>query len=416
MTPASLSRRTLISASLLSGAGAALLSSCSSGKSKNDNAPTQMFTWVSSESDRAQWQAFVDAVKETDPDFKLDFSGPSYNDYFTKAKTRMTAADAPGILTTQAARTKELVGIMEPLDDLIKKHGVDTSVFNKAMIEGMTVDGKLYALPYDAEPCVMFYNRQSFSAAGLTEPTTGYTYEQFLSDMKSLTTDGKVGMAIKPSLMDTAPGAFAYANGATALDDKGNLSLTSATFVSSVQKAFDLAAVNGYAKAPSASDGDEVAQGAFTSGQAASLIDGPWMYSTFAEQLGENLGVCVITSDSGQSVGVIQGSGFGIGKNCPDKDAAFKNIMKLVSPEVVGKVARTRGTVPSISSQIDGWAEGKPAGSVDAIKYLLDHGTPLVTPANWNQIVTSFTQYSPEGYRGSRTAADILKDLQESAG
>ena len=105
------------------------------------------------------------------------------------------------------------------------------------MIEGMTVDGKLYALPYDAEPCVMFYNRQSFSTAGLTEPTTGYTYEQFLSDMKALTTDGKVGIAVKPNLMDNAPGAFAYANGATALDDKGSLSLTSSTFVSSVQKA-----------------------------------------------------------------------------------------------------------------------------------------------------------------------------------
>ena len=90
--------------------------------------------------------------------------------------------------------------------------------------------------------------------------------------------------------------------------------------------------------------------------------------------------------------------------------------MKLVSPDVIGKVARTRGTVPSISSQIDGWAEGKPAGNVDAIKFLLDHGTALVTPANWNQIVTSFAQYCPEGYRGSRTAADILKDLQESAG
>lgn len=416
MTPPSFPRRTFISASLLSGTAAALLSACSSGKSKNNNAPTQMFTWVSSESDRAQWQAFVDAVKETDSSFKLDFSGPSYNDYYTKAKTRMTAADAPGILTTQAARTKELVGIMEPLNDLIKKHGVDTSVFNKAMIEGMTVDGKIYALPYDAEPCVMFYNRQSFKAAGLKEPTTKYTYAQFLSDMKALTTGGKVGMAIKPNLMDNAPGAFAYANGATALDDKGNLSLTSSAFISSVQKAFDLAAVNGYAKAPSASDGDEVAQGAFTSGQAAAIIDGPWMYATFAEQLNDNLGVCVIPSDSGQAIGVIQGSGFGIGKNCPDKDAAFKNIMKLVGPEVIGKVARTRGTVPSIGSQIDGWAEGKPTGNVEAIKFLLDHGTALVTPANWNQIVTSFTQYCPEGYRGSRTAADILKDLQESAG
>ena len=94
---------------------------------------------------------------------------------------------------------------MEPLNDLIKKHGVDTSVFNKAMIEGMTVDGKIYALPYDAEPCVMFYNRQSFKTAGLKEPTTKYTYTQFLSDMKALTAGGKVGMAIKPNLMDNAP-------------------------------------------------------------------------------------------------------------------------------------------------------------------------------------------------------------------
>ncbi|CAM2809764.1 ABC transporter substrate-binding protein [Actinomyces slackii] len=414
-----ISRRSLmISASALAvlGAGASL-SACSSGStSSNAKAPNQMFAWVSSESDRAQWQAFVDAVKKSHPDFTLEFSGPSYNDYYAKAKTRMTEKDAPGILTTQAARTKELVSVMEPLDDLIAKHGVDVSIYNPAMIEGMTVDGKIYALPYDAEPDVMFYNRRLFTEAGLSLPPTSYTYEQFLSDMKTLTTGGKYGIAIKPGFLDNAPGTFAYADGATVLDDAGKPALTSKVFVSSVQKAFDLAAKHSVAKAPSASDGDEVAQGAFTSGEAASIIDGPWMYSTFAEQLGEDLGVCVVPSDSGKAVGLIQGSGFGVAKNCPDKDAAFANILKLVDPTVVGEVARTRGTVPSVESQIDGWAEGKHAESVEAITFLLENGTPLITPENWNQITTSFSQYCPEGFRGSRTAADILKDLQEAAG
>ena len=97
-----ISRRSfMVSASLLAAVGAsASLGACSSGSGgSNASAPNQMFTWVSTESDRAQWQAFVDAVKETDPDFSLEFSGPSFNDYFTKVKTRMTESDAPGILT-----------------------------------------------------------------------------------------------------------------------------------------------------------------------------------------------------------------------------------------------------------------------------------------------------------------------------
>ena len=414
-----ISRRSfMVSASLLAAVGAsASLGACSSGSGgSNASAPNQMFTWVSTESDRAQWQAFVDAVKETDPDFSLEFSGPSFNDYFTKVKTRMTESDAPGILTTQAARTKELATIMEPLDDLIAEHGVDISIYNKAMIEGMTVDGKIYALPYDAEPDVMFYNRRLFTEAGLGLPPTSYTYEKFLSDMKKLTSGDKYGIAIKPGLLDNAPGIFAYADGATVLDSSGNPALTSDAFVSAVQKAFDLSAKHGVAKAPSASDGDEVAQGAFTSGEAASIIDGPWMYSTFAEQLGEDLGVCVVPSDSGSAVGLIQGSGFGIGKKCPDKDAAFSNILKLVSSDVVGKVARARGTVPSVDTEMDGWAEGKHAESVEAVTFLLGSGTALITPESWNQITTSFSQYCPEGFRGSRSAADILKDLQEAAG
>ena len=151
------------------------LAACSGGASESGSADssartTQMYAWVSAESDRQQWQAFVDAAKETNPDFQLTFDGPSFNDYFTKVKTRMMADDAPCILTTQAARAQELNGILAPLDDLMKANGVDASTYNAAMMEGMTVDGKTVALPYDAEPDVLYYNRALFAQAGLAEP------------------------------------------------------------------------------------------------------------------------------------------------------------------------------------------------------------------------------------------------------
>ena len=140
-------------------------SASSSGGSGSDQVH-QMYTWVSTDNDRAQWQSFVDAAKEKDPNFTLTFDGPAFNDYWTKVKTRMVASDAPCILTTQAARAQELSGLLEPLDSYMEAAGIKASDYNAAMMQGMTVDGKVLALPYDAEPDVLYYNREMFEKAG----------------------------------------------------------------------------------------------------------------------------------------------------------------------------------------------------------------------------------------------------------
>ena len=204
------------------------ITACSSGTAQSGSGgaqTTQMYTWVSTENDRAQWQAFVDAAKEKDPNFTLTFDGPSFNDYWTKVKTRMVASDAPCILTTQAARAQEISGILEPLDEYMKEAGIQASDYNAAMMQGMTVDGHVLALPYDAEPDVLFYNKASFKAAGLEEPTTAYTTEQFVKDAKALTGDGKYGLAVKASLMANAAGDFAIAFGGDVSRD-GKVTIT----------------------------------------------------------------------------------------------------------------------------------------------------------------------------------------------
>ena len=397
----------LLCATLALGLGA-----CSGGSKDKSAQASKMYTWVSNESDRAQWDTFVKGVQETDSTFKLDIEGPSFQDYWTKIKTRMSSADAPCIVTTQAARAQELGELLTPLDDLAKEAGLDLTKYNQAMMQGMTVDGKVRAIPYDAEPMVLFYNKTMFAQAGLKEPGTDYTYEQFLSDAKALTKDGVQGFAVAPDISyPYLP--FAFANGNVPVKD-GKLNITDPGFVADIQQTFDLVGKENVAAAPNPADTTDVPMQGFQAKKVAMVIEGPWFYSTIREGMENEVGVAVIPSKSGKPVGMIQGSGFGISAKCADKKAAFQNIMKMTTPEVVAYVGKNRGTVPSIDSALSGWAEGKPAQDAEVMKTLLADGQPLVTTSTWNQVVTQFTQYSPEGARGTRTAEDILGTIEKS--
>ncbi len=397
----------LLCATLALGLGA-----CSGGSKDKSAQASKMYTWVSNESDRAQWDTFVKGVQETDSTFKLDIEGPSFQDYWTKIKTRMSSADAPCIVTTQAARAQELGELLTPLDDLAKEAGLDLTRYNQAMMQGMTVDGKVRAIPYDAEPMVLFYNKTMFAQAGLKEPGVDYTYEQFLSDAKALTKDGVQGFAVAPDISyPYLP--FAFANGNVPVKD-GKLNITDPGFVADIQQTFDLVGKENVAAAPNPADTTDVPMQGFQAKKVAMVIEGPWFYSTIREGMENEVGVAVVPSKSGKPVGMIQGSGFGISAKCPDKKAAFQNIVKMTTPEVVAYVGKHRGTVPSIDSALSGWAEGKPAQDAEVMKTLLADGQPLVTTSTWNQVVTQFTQYSPEGARGTRTAEDILGTIEKS--
>ncbi len=389
----------------------AMLAACGGGD--GGNSASSMYTWISNASDRAQWEAFVTAAQQEDPEFDLRLEGPSFEDYWTTVHTRMGAADAPCILTTQAARAQELDDILMPLDDLAAEHGLDISMYNDAMIEALTVDGTVRAIPYDAEPVVLYYNKDRFAEAGLDEPGLNYTREQFLADARALTGEGRYGFAVPP-VFTGGPGIpLSSANGNVPVAD-GELQLTEPGFVEDMQWAFDLVAEHCVAAAPQSGDPTDVHLQEFTSSNAAMIIDGPWFYETLTSETDGEVGIAVVPSRSGEPRGNIQGSGFGISRSCDDPDTAFANIMKITTPEVVGEVGRTRGTVPSVARSVDAWAEGKPAQDVAVVEALLESGIPLETTPTWNELETTFTRYSSEGYRGHRSAEEILTMLQES--
>ncbi|GAA4901097.1 hypothetical protein GCM10025789_19690 [Tessaracoccus lubricantis] len=388
-----------------------------SGSAEGDagDRANQMYTWVSNESDREQWETFIAGVQEGgEGDFDITLDGPSFQEYWTLVKTRMAASDAPCIITTQAARAQELGSLLAPLDDLAADAGLDLGQYNEAMMQGLTVDGTVRAIPYDAEPMLLFYNKELFEAAGLELPGANYSRDQFLSDAKALTTDGKYGFAVSSDI-GYPPLALSFANGVVPTEG-AELNLTNPALVEDIQWTFDLVNKEQVAAAPNPGDTDEVGRQAFMAGNVAMFIDGPWFYSTYQDGSDFEVGIAAPPSNDGTPGGMIQGSGFGIADSCPDKAAAFANIVKMTTPEVVAYVGQHRGTVPSIDSAIDGWAEGKPEADVEVVKALLDSGQPLVTTPTWNQVVTQFSQYSSDGYRGNKTAEDILTQISQGVG
>ncbi|HEY0247026.1 MAG TPA: extracellular solute-binding protein [Gryllotalpicola sp.] len=390
------------------------LAGCSGGQASSDaKGPLDMYTWISSQSDRDQWESFVSLGKKGDPSLDIAIDGPSFNDYWTKVKTRLSGSNPPCLLTTQAARAQELSGLLMPLDDLIKKNNFDTSQFDASMLKGMTVDGTIRAIPYDAEPIVLYYNADAFTKAGIPLPGASYTRAQFLADAKKLTTSTHKALAIEPGFF--TPNAWAIADNAEAVTG-GKLDLTNSALVDQIQSLFDLVAKDGIAKAPEASDSSDVGQAAFTGGSVDMLMEGPWMYGTFASAAKFQMGVTIVPSTSGQARGMTAGSGFGIAKTCTQPDKAFKAIEAMTTADVLKAQAADRGIVPSRAEAQPAWADGKSAGSADVINALLANAQAQITTPTWNQVETLFTQYGVEGYRGDKSAKDILSTIQQSVG
>jgi ABC-type glycerol-3-phosphate transport system substrate-binding protein len=68
------------------------------------------------------------------------------------------------------AYTLATAGLLEPLDPYIQKDNIDLSKYAPGAIRAGTVNGKRYAIPYRTESWGIFYNKDVFAKAGLSEP------------------------------------------------------------------------------------------------------------------------------------------------------------------------------------------------------------------------------------------------------
>lgn len=401
------------------GTFAVALAACSGGGSAStgmSGKTVKMYTWIGGKPDRQQWDTYVNAGKAADPKVAVSYSGPPIGDYYTKLPTVMKGSDAPCLVTFQNGQVAPYVDGLEPLGAYAKKAGVDLSSYNSAMIDQLSANGKVYALPFNAEPNIIYYNKKLFAAAGVPDPTTKWTTDDFLAAAKATTKNGVMGFAIGQGI--GTPATLMAADGQTYVSDDGKANLEDSNLKKQFQFLVDLADKYKVAKPLEASGGTFPDIDAFSTGQAAMEMEGLWDLQHEQQTLGaDNVGVAVVPSASGESHGFISGSGFGMTKSCGNKTAAFAAIAAMTGQKAQQTAAKAAiHSLPARADALDAWSQA--AGSAqlsDVVKQMTLNGAATPVPSNYTQLNTLFTQYEVDAFSGKSSVSQVLQQVKSGA-
>ncbi|XAS67615.1 sugar ABC transporter substrate-binding protein [Micrococcaceae bacterium Sec5.7] len=366
--------------------------------------------WVGGTEDQNAWQKIADDTSATLGDVKITLQGSTFADHFTKMSTQLSSNTAPCLVATQSLRTGQLAPGMLPLDDLVKSNNVDLGAFDQSMIQGLTVDGKLYALPYDVGPVVMFYNKDMFAAAGVPEPKSGWTADEFLAASKKLTSGGKYAIAPNSSDIFVESQVLAY-NGGRIVKDDSSIDASNADFATGLQWVSDL--TNKEKVSPQLPGGDPSFSGnQFLSGRTAMSIDGPWSVLDTKSKAKFKVGVTTLPAGPGGGKTYSAGSGWGISKQCPTPDKAFAALKVMTGEKVLGELATSGRAFAARTAEQSKWIDNAGIPGVgDALIGALKTAIPLPGSPNGDQLGKLLDQYLVKSINGQQSASDVMKDV-----
>ncbi len=376
--------------------------------------PTEVswLMWSSSDEQTAAWQYVADLVNKQHPDIKVQLQTTNWADYWTKLPTLAASGQLPDIVSLQSLRAPGFAQIMEPLDPYIEETGFDIDAFDQSIINGLSMDGSVFALPYDFGPYVVYYNKDRFDEAGVPLPTVDWTYEEFLSAARALTKDGKYGFAV--TAMGYIP--FALSDGAEYLTEDGELNLDDPKLQAAFQKYADLAAKEKVAPVIAASGtmSTQIASGRFQSGDVAMFTTGPWELINQKNKTDFTIGLAPIPAGKAGSITTSAGSGFGIAKDSDKKDEAWKAIQVLTGPEAEQYLASAGRAFTGRIAEQKYWYENAATDVVNArpaLEAALANAVPFRTTPNWNSVEMLSEQYAPLAYSGAESGAEVMDTI-----
>ncbi len=197
--------------------------------------------------------------------------------------------------------------VLQPLDSVLGSGGVaKSSIVGPALTAG-EYHGKLYGLPIENTPVLLYYNKKMFKTAGLDPSQPPATWSQWASDAKKLTTGSGPGgkptqyglafgvhdtIELMPILMWEANGGILSKDGKQVLLDNSG-SQQAVRYWSTLVHDDHISPVG-----LSGADADKLIQ----SGTAAMEVNGPWA-TTGYKQAGIDYGLAPVpTGPNGQQL------------------------------------------------------------------------------------------------------------------
>src|SRR5512142_1101156 len=244
--------------------------------------------------------------QKANPNVKLTVLEVPFDQLFNKSETDTAAGGGPDMYTAPNDNLGNEVraGVIAPIDDLVKGK---LDGYTEAGVNGVTVDGKIYAVPGIAKAVGLYYNKSTIT----TPPATT---DDLLNLVKSGKKLGLVGDGGAPYFL----WGFWSGFGGKIMDDTGKCVADQGGIVDAYQYFKDLkdAGATFYN-----AEGDM--DTAFRQGQIDMAIVGPWVLGDFEKDLGDKLGLAKLPDGpKGPSMPMMGIDGWYINPNSANKQAA----------------------------------------------------------------------------------------------
>jgi multiple sugar transport system substrate-binding protein len=174
------------------------------GAIDTSNAAGEISYWLWDANQLPAYQQCADEFHAKNPNITVKITQAQWDDYWTKLTNGFVGGTAPDVFTDHLSKYPEFVSQEQlvPLDDTLKKDGVDTSIYQKGLADlWVGQDGKRYGLPKDFDTVSVFYNKKLIADGGYKEsdlanmtwnPDDGGTYEKIIAHL-TVDKNGKRG-------------------------------------------------------------------------------------------------------------------------------------------------------------------------------------------------------------------------------
>lgn len=214
----------------------------------------------------------------------------------------------------------------------------------------MSYDGKVIAIPWGGGGREMYYNKNLYDAAGLEYPVEGWTYEDFLEDVKALTEYmGQPAYTVCGSSNDAGNYFWStvVTNGGEIVNEDGEVMFNNEIGVAAVRQVLDLYD-DGYLRASFVESTMDDGLVAFINEEVAlGYGSASWWMDIEASPIGTNYGtVTHPVGSAGLTVGAVTLSEFGVMSYTKNLDATLTVLSYLASPESIIRSNVILGWIP----------------------------------------------------------------------
>lgn len=402
-------------------AAALVMTGCSTGGAEASSDTIVIDMWAGSQDDTDALNAQLAIAQEQNPDLKIELRTAPWGDFFTKLTTNMASGNMACVTGMNSGMLSSYTaGFAELTDADLKTAGLDPADFAPGSEDILSNKGTMYGLPFDISTMLVYYNQDMLDAAGVAAPEAGWTFDDFEATAKAATTGGKYGFAV--GMGDFQWQALPIAkSGTQPVEADGTLDLTNPDFVDASTWYSGLVTDEKVA-APVASASDTGwGENQYTGGNAAMAVDGTWNAVGYLNNdSGFTAGMTTLPTGENGSLGLILGSGYGIAKDCDNKEAALKVLGSLLSTDSQDYIASSGRSYPARVSSQPLYFESIDEQYRDQVESVFTSAFEQVegqnVSDNWSKVGTYIQPQLVSVYNGQESMSNVLESAQQQFG